>query len=183
MGALRQMVGVKCGRLTGLKRVGVASDGKATWLFRCDCGNEVVVSGKDVSSGHTKSCGCLQRETVSRLSFKHGDTRHGKINRLFRVWQGMVSRCKYPSRKDYMHYGGRGITVCAAWYDYQTFKAWAYQNGYSDHLEIDRVNNDGNYEPGNCTFVTHAANLQHTSRTINSRSAGQCMNDKALRMR
>jgi len=75
----------------------------------------------------------------------------------------MVDRCANPSIKKWHRYGGRGITVCDEWKDYQAFKAWANANGYADHLEIDRRDNDGNYEPGNCRWVTHLVNTRNRS--------------------
>ncbi len=78
--------------------------------------------------------------------------------RLYAVWGGMVGRCTNPRNKKYSRYGGRGISVCEAWRDYAVFREWATANGYGNDLEIDRIDNDGNYEPGNCQWLTKSEN-------------------------
>uniref|UniRef100_A0A6M3LHT2 Uncharacterized protein n=1 Tax=viral metagenome TaxID=1070528 RepID=A0A6M3LHT2_9ZZZZ len=77
---------------------------------------------------------------------------------IINVWMGMKRRCYNPSRKDYKRYGGRGIIVCQEWLDYKTFEKWALANGYRKGLTIDRIDNDGDYEPSNCRFITRAEN-------------------------
>lgn len=79
--------------------------------------------------------------------------------KLYRVWESMKARCYNCKRKDYPNYGGRGIKVCVEWKrQYRDFQIWALENGYKTGLELDRIDNNGNYEPGNCRFVTHAKN-------------------------
>lgn len=86
-----------------------------------------------------------------------------KYNRLRMVWNDMKRRCDNPKREAYKNYGGRGISVCAEWYDYGVFKDWALKSGYSETLLLDRSDNNGNYEPCNCRFVTRSVS------TINQR--------------
>lgn len=119
----------------------------------------------------------LEGMTHSR-KVKHGDTWfHGKPSSLYTAWQGMKKRCNCPSMKSYKDYGGRGISVCQEWLDYTVFKAWALANGYAPGLEIDRRENDGNYEPRNCRFVTHKINAGNKRDsvliTVNGRT--ECM--------
>lgn len=92
------------------------------------------------------------------MKLKHGlykDPITGKKSRLYHIWEDMKSRCNNPNNKRYKDYGGRGIVVCEFWAsNYFNFHQWAYLHGYSDELTIDRLNTDGNYEPGNCKWST-----------------------------
>jgi len=87
---------------------------------------------------------------------------HGKSKtKIYHVWSGMLRRCNNPKSKAYKNYGGRGIAVCSEWHDFLVFKKWALSHGYDESLQIDRINNDGNYEPSNCRFVTRSINHQN----------------------
>jgi hypothetical protein len=137
------------------------------WLFRCDCGNEIVTRGASVKNGHTRSCGCLHTEIVRSFSVKHGGVSNGKPTRLYKTWMGMIERCRRPTNEFFHRYGGRGISVCDEWRDFKTFQHWAMANGYKNNLYIDRIDNDGNYEPNNCRWATMVENAGHTSKTHN----------------
>lgn len=123
----------------------------------CDCGQETVVRSDKLKSGHTKSCGCLQRERTRDVSSKAKT--HGMANSSeYHIWCGMKARCFNENNKSYKNYGGRGITVCDRWRD-------SFENFYEDMgprpssiHQIDRINNDGNYEPGNCKWRTPSEN-------------------------
>jgi hypothetical protein len=108
--------GQRFGRLVVLRREG-STGGKATWLCACACGTECVVSGEYLRSGHTKSCGCLHRETCRELcrslSLKHGQS----YTPEYRTWVSMKGRCENPTHASYKNYGGRGIRVCPTWLD------------------------------------------------------------------
>jgi hypothetical protein len=94
------------------------------------------------------------------MSIKHGMRK----TRLYNIWIGMRQRCNDPKSIGYSNYGGRGIKVCREWQkDFKTFSVWALSNGYSEHLCIDRINNDGGYSPDNCRWVTNKANCNNTS--------------------
>lgn len=89
--------------------------------------------------------------------------KHGCANtKIYNTWRGMIGRCRSPSNRWYCNYGGRGITVCQEWQDASTFIQWALMNGWKEGLQIDRINNDGNYEPSNCRFVTRKSNGRNT---------------------
>ena len=120
-------------------------------LFKCQlCGDKVVRVRQVGING--KSCGCLKRERMCELndSLLHG------------VWATMKTRCLNINSPKYKWYGARGISVCDSWLEFKPFYAWAQANGYKEGLELDRRDNDGNYEPENCRFVTHTTNVQNS---------------------
>ena len=154
--------GQRFGRLVAVKAIGRASDGCAMWLCNCDCGRTAIVHGSRLRCGKTTSCGCKV----------HGAHTHGQtvncvtMPRLYRIWVGMKQRCLNPNRPKWHRYGGRGIKVCEAWRnDYMSFRNWALNNGYQEDLTIDRIDNDGDYEPDNCRWVTVSENSYHRWET------------------
>lgn len=148
------VIGQKYGRLTVLKR----NEQKKKWECSCECGSHVFVKSASLNNGNTKSCGCLQRDMTSISSKKHGL----EGTKIYQVWKSMKQRCFNPNHKSYKYYGGRGIQVCDEWEnDFQAFYDWSIANGYTEGLQIDRINNDGNYEPSNCKWVTAKENNSH----------------------
>lgn len=137
------------------------------WIFKCDCGEEKPIRIADVKSGKVKSCGCIHKIGV----VTHGLTN----NRLYNIWRGMKYRCYNSLHPKYKYYGGRGIIVYDEWmHSPQAFIDWSMNTGYNSTLEIDRIDNDGNYEPSNCRWVTHKENCnnkrnnKHVKKQISS---------------
>lgn len=151
------VVGRRFGRLLVLDGAGKATGGKQGWTCQCDCGNTIVVLPGNLKSGDTRSCGCLSREATGNRRREHG----GYRTKEFRVWCGMVSRCHSPGNSDYLDYGGRGIQVCDWWRN--SFGAFVADMGPRPFpkARIDRINNDGNYEPVNCLWTTDTQNARN----------------------
>jgi hypothetical protein len=93
--------------------------------------------------------------------------------RLYKVWTAMLRRCRNPNATEFNRYGGRGIAVCRSWMDFRPFRDWALASGYRDDLTIDRIDNDGNYEPGNCQWLTKSENTRKSWRESPKRDCGR----------
>jgi len=123
---------------------------RAIGLFQCSFCGMIIKKRTDTTAA---SCGCH----LTTRPIIHGDCG----TRLYRIWQGIKSRCNSKTSSGYKYYGGRGIKVCKEWGNYQHFKQWALASGYKDCLEIDRKNTDNDYCPSNCRFITHAENSRN----------------------
>lgn len=155
------LTGQRFGRLVVIEYSHVSNRNKY-WKCQCDCGNTSIVSGALLRNGHTKSCGCLVKERGYQMLIKHG--LFNKNRRLYGVWHSMRERCFNPNCHAYKDYGGRGITVCSEWNNFEPFYEWAISNGYKDNLTLDRINVNGNYEPNNCRW-TDWKTQQNNKRT------------------
>ena len=146
----RITIGNKYGRLTVVSSAGKTKDGRQQFFCVCECGKELVVLGKSLKSGNTKSCGCYRHEAGIVANTTHGMSK----THIYRIWASMKDRCFRPKNTNFQRYGGRGITVCQEWLSFENFWDWAKNNGYKEGLSIDRINANGNYEPSNCRWIT-----------------------------
>jgi hypothetical protein len=160
-------IGQKFGRMTILEIVGKTKFNNIIVLCMCECGKSVEVIASKLVRGATKSCGCYKDELVGSRSTTHGMSG----TRLYTIWASMKQRCSNPSSSPshWHRYGGRGIAICDEWINsFENFRDWALANGYNDELMIDRIDNDGNYTPENCRWVTETVqqNNKMTNRFV-----------------
>lgn len=182
---IKDITGQKFGRLTAIEFAGHKEfkngDKRTLWKCKCDCGNIIYVTENALQSGNTTSCGCRAKE-ISHNTGKKNKV-HGMSNtRLYNIWHGIKYRCLNPSSYEYGDYGGRGITICDEWKnDFTSFMNWSLENGYSDGLTIDRINVNGDYEPGNCRWATLSEQARNTrkSRLIEAFGKTQTLADWA----
>lgn len=162
------LTGQKFERLTVIKWIRKNKQSRYKWLCRCDCGQEVVVLGYNLRNGHTKSCGCLNKEKI---------TKHGLSGiPMYHVWEQIIQRCTNPNCKEYKNYGGRGITVCERWLKFENFnkdmgKSW------KSGLTIERTKNEEGYYKENCEWVTSKINSRNkrNNRLLTHNGVIQCV--------
>ena len=153
-----------------------------TYVCRCDCGKEKIAKSSGLFYGETTSCGCMKGQHVKEAMLKANGNKPFQNKAIVRLRQNMITRCYRKYSKSYKDYGGRGITICNDWLNsYESFEKWCMENGWKEGLEIDRVNNNGNYSPDNCRFITRMENCNNrrTSRWITAFGETHTMADTA----
>lgn len=175
----KNLIGQRFGRLRVLSFDHVDDHGNTYWKCLCECGNEKTVQYSNLVSGDTISCGCYAKERM----ITHG----GSDSALYTTWTNIKARCFNKNARSYQWYGQRGITMCKEWADsFAEFRDWAYQSGYSPSLSkqeqtIDRIDNNGNYEPSNCRWTTWDVQCRNRRRNDLWEYNGkkQCLTDWA----
>ena len=162
MSKLINLIYKKFGRLIVIERMNNDKQGRSRWLCQCNCKNKnkVIIQSSNLKNEHTQSCGCLQKEKLIKRSTKHGHTKNGKITKIYNIWKQMIQRCTNSNYKQYYLYGGRVITVCRRWLKFENF----YKDipGWKSDLQIDRINNNGDYCKNNCRWVTKSQQQRNT---------------------
>lgn len=147
--------GTRYGRLTVVRD---RQPGEKTVEVRCDCGTETTVRYGDLGR-YTNSCGCLRTEQLVERSTRHGHASAGNASSLYMTWCDVIGRCTNPSHKRWADYGGRGITVCERWRDFVNFLADMGER--PPGLELDRIDNNRGYEPGNCRWADRSTQAKN----------------------
>lgn len=176
-GRIKDYKGMRNGRLEAISfshTVNKNNSRRTYWDFKCDCGNYKTLRVDTVFNKRKPvlSCGCMKKEQDEmNLNRKGSNPKnkkcvHIRCNNLYSRWLGIKCRCYNKNFKQYKDYGGRGIKMCDEWlYNFDSFYYWSLKNGYKKDLQIDRINNDGDYEPNNCRWVTPRENANNRKRS------------------
>lgn len=157
---MMDLSGARFGRLKAISVAGRDAYGAIRWSCQCDCGGLLTVFAHSLRSGDTQSCGCLQKESVVARS-----VRHGKFGtKVYSAWNGMRFRCQNPRAQNWARYGGRGIAVCERWQTFENF--YADMGDPPPGTSLDRIDVDGNYEPGNVRWATATVQQRNLRRSV-----------------
>lgn len=173
MSKIKNIIGNVYGRLTVLSFEGISIHGGAIWRCHCECGKIHIVKSMGLLSGKTKSCGCLKLQLLRERTLTHGEAHKTKE---WGAWTKLRARCLNPNDSRFYRYGGRGIKFCDRWLIYENFlnDMGRCPTGHS----IDRINNDGDYEPGNCRWANNMIQANNKSNNIVINYGGQEMTMK-----
>ena len=156
------MIGTRIHKLTVIAEHPEKYRTMKRWICLCDCGNQTIVANSNLKNNHTKSCGCHKKEAAGTHSLTHGKTK----TKEYRAWRSMKERCSLPSNIMWKNYGGRGIKICDRWIG--SFECFLKDMGELPFkgAQLDRIDNNGNYEPSNCRWVTKFQNMLNKRNTV-----------------
>lgn len=174
--ALKPLQGMRFGRLLVISRGGNTKAHKARWNCQCDCGKMTLAIGASLLNGHTQSCGCFKDEKTSQRFKKHG---HSNKTRTYRIWKGMISRCRNPGATSYKWYGAIGIDVCKRWNSYENFLA--DMGEAPDRMSLERDRPSEGYSKANCRWATALEQSRNTksNRMITALGETLCVTEWA----
>lgn len=178
MGKVIDLCGQKFGRLIVVRRAENNKYKRAQWLCRCCCGIDIVINSDSLRRGHTKSCGCFNKEAVIQRNIQR--TIHGhaaKNTKTYVVWCNMISRCYSSNAINYKYYGGRGIRVCEEWCKFENFLQDMGER--IGNMTLDRIDNNSNYNKENCRWSTIKEQNTNKRNNINITLCGitKCLKD------
>jgi hypothetical protein len=156
----KDLTNMRFGKLLALEPIKKSYDTKYYWRCICDCGKEKIIMSSNLARGISTTCGCGKIK-LGEVTTKHGMTK----TRIFKIWTGIRKRCNNPKCKSYKWYGGRGVKISDKWDNFIDFYN-DMKEGYADDLSLDRINPNGNYEPGNCRWAT--SKIQNRNRRNNN---------------
>ena len=179
MPKILDLAGKTFGRLSVIERVYVPKAHNVMWRCKCECGNETIAAAANIGKT-TFSCGCLAREAARNLltGNTYQRTHNSSQTTEYRIWSKMRDRCLNPNNPKYHRYGGRGITICKRWLD--DFESFRSDMGMRPPgLSVDRIDNDGNYEPSNCHWGTSGEQSRNksTNNVVTIDSKSMCIAD------
>ena len=162
-GQVKDITGQRFNKLLVLEYVGIENH-KAIWKCKCDCGIIKNFVGKDLRSGNTNSCGCYMIEQIKKANTTHKATQNKKPTGTYKSWSNMKGRCYRKSHIEYGRYGGRGITVCERWMNYENFLEDMGER--PDEYSLERKDPNGNYELSNCCWIHNSQQARNKRTTV-----------------